>query len=271
MLKKIKKLEVDASATIEIVKNEQGHELVLKTSDPYEVNVERKFIEILKEHNIPHLELYEDETLLPNQLLLEYVEDSPTIGKDELPKWFIKWGEIIRKIHDVKSPEAIKVLEDNSVQSVSWNNFIKERYQTAVSKHVEVGLLDTGTMEKIGKLVERLQSTEISTYSLIHGDLHSNNAMIRNEEVILFDKGSSILYGDMLYDLAVPIINFSFTNEEKDKENIEAFMQGYGESFLETNIERLDYYVLLRAFERHGNKFEPQTGDIMFRLLSKYL
>lgn len=270
MLKKIKKLDVDAEALIEIVENENGQRLVLKTATPYEVVIEKKFTEIINKYNIPSLLFYNEEELLPNQLLLEYVDGSPTLGKSETTEWFIKWGQIVRCIHNVHSNESIKILENGSLLSIDWREFLKERYLQATEKNNKNNFLEKKLVEKIGIALERLINMNTNSYSLIHGDLHSNNAIIKEDKVILFDKGSFILYGDPFYDLAIFMINFGFSTEKEDIALTAAFIDGYGKDFINANKERIDLNTLLRAFERHGNKFEPQTGSIILSLLNKY-
>lgn len=263
MLTKIKKLDVNAGAIIELVQDEKGVTRILKTCDVYEVKIETAFIKLLKEHGIPCVEVFQNGNLQDNQLLLEYVEGSPTLGKQEVPELFRKWGAVTRKMHDTTSQKAMKLLETGQMEEINWADFLKGRYMNADTKG-----LDQERVQKIVKALDKLFATEISEFSLIHGDLHSNNVFVRDGEILLFDKGHYVFYGDKYYDLAIFMINFGF--DEADKEIRDAFIEGYGYNFIEQEKERVELNTLLRAFERHGNRFEPQTGEIIEKLSEKY-
>lgn len=256
MLKKIKKLDVEAESIVEIVQNSEGRELILKTTkDSFSVLIEKKFIEILTEYNLPHLCFFEDESLFTNQLLLEYIQDSPTLAKKETLFWIEKWGSLINKVHAVQSEEAKKMFENGELQALVWKDFLIERYDIAVKKHKISGIFDEEVLENMRSVLEKLCSFDVFKYSLIHSDLHTNNAMIRNDEVVIFDKGNAIFFGDPAYDLAIFFISFGFSDLEDDEEKVEAFKRGYDQSYFEVYKEKIELYTLFRAFERSGNRF----------------
>lgn len=270
MLTKIKTLDVNSSATIEVVEKDGAQTLILKTCEPYDVVVEHAFIETLRQNNLPHLEYFVDTDLQSEQLLLEYVEGSPTLATSKTPEMFEKWGKLTRRIHDVHSDKAMRICEDSSLKVVAWHDYIQETYKTGVTRNDSSGAFGSDTIEKIGRLVERLITLEVAPYSLIHGDLHSSNVLIRDGSLVIFDKGEPMLYGDPMYDLAIFMINFGFSDDNSDHQLMNAFIKGYEEDFVKTRMELLELNTLLRAFKRHGNKFEPQTGMIISKLLAKY-
>lgn len=56
-IKKIKKLDVEADAIIELVEV-NGRQLILKTCTQEEVALDKKFIQVLAENNLPHLNIF---------------------------------------------------------------------------------------------------------------------------------------------------------------------------------------------------------------------
>ena len=120
-----------------------------------------------------------------------------------------------------------------------------------------------------------LEEAHPTQFSLLHGDLHANNAFITHKEVILFDKEPTIAAGDPLYDLALLGIDFpnglfvSTHNPQRQKDTRlwSAFIEGYGENFIEKNTKLYAGYVLLRCLERYPNPFETYSKDVIDAIL----
>ncbi len=270
MLKKIKKLDVEATALIEIVENEQKQQFILKTmSNTHDVLMEKRFIEILTENNLSHLNVYENESLKRNQLLLEYIKDSPTLGKNETLLWIEKWARLIKKIHNIRSRKSKKILTTGKFENILWKDFLKDRYRIALKRNKEKELFDEKIFEKMHLVLEKICGFKLQNPRLIHGDLHTNNALLRDNEIVIFDKGQEVFFGEPAYDLAIVLISFGFSDVKDDQEKVKAFIKGYGKKYFISNTQKIELYTLFRAFERAGNKFEPQAKNIVCKLLKK--
>lgn len=267
-IKKLKRLDVEADATIELVEL-NGQQLILKTGDKEEIALDRKFIQVLSKHHAPHLYLVEDARLLPNQLLMEYVPNSPTLDKYSDVEWHRKWGETTRKMHQIISQKCIKIMPDGEEVEIGWESFIRTHISQHAGKHREGKILPEHIIQKVLTLVGSWFSQTYNTeFSLIHGDIHQGNAMIHGDDVVLFDKGSYILYGNRFYDLAT--VTIDYLGGYYKPEQFHAFTQGYGENFLEKYKKEVELWATLRCFERYPNRFESHSGNVLDTLLAKY-
>lgn len=265
MLKKIKKLDVDADAVIELVEDAFGRQLILKTCESETVILEKHFVDELRKHGLPHLEVYSDDSLTSDQILLEYVPESRTLTiTPELPL-FVKWGSLVRQMHTIHAPRPILILEDGASQEMSWRAFLSQKFDKHRLRHLEKGTLGESDIKKVEAVVHKLAHIERTEFSLLHGDLHRNNVLIRDSELVLFDKGHRMLYGDPHYDLATVVAKFQ---NSAYHEFIESFLKGYGEDVFMTRPEEIKMNIILRCFERHPNRHgKAYTGDVLRSLL----
>lgn len=97
--------------------------------------------------------------------------------------------------------------------------------------------------------------------------MHQNNVLlpIQGTDVYLIDKGSAIIAGDPLYNLALVAMNlpgFFVCGDRGDEAFFQAFIEGYGVNFT-SDRRRFDGYVLLRSLERWPNKHELEIPAIV--------
>ena len=259
----VKTLAGARSSKVELVEIDQK-QYVLKTAEIDEIKNEKEFYRLLSEHAIPTLHIYEAEDVKENQLLLEYVEGSPTLGRHMTYELVEAWGGVVRQMHDITYTSAANMSTLN-VEEMNWQEFLedilkKSEKKTSLPQHL---------VQNIKQKLLSLFTMKPTSYALLHADLHTNNVLIRGNELCLFDKGSDVFYGDPLYDLA--IIGIEFPHETfitvddpehfKDREYLDRFIAGYGRDF--TKDPAFELYVLLRAFERFPNPFEKYLKETM--------
>ena len=95
---------------------------------------------------------------------------------------------------------------------------------------------------------------KLKDFSLIHGDLHTSNILVRGEELLFFDQNSLVFSGDRIFDLSTILIDIDdtlFTGRKSEHINslwLNSFIEGYGEDFL--SHPNITAYVVFIAFER---------------------
>src|SRR6266498_820876 len=112
------------SSHVELVEI-SGIQYVLKTADLEEINNEREFLRTLRLNGLPSIDLYNNANIESNQLLMEYIVDSkPAIIENA--QSFQKWGQAMRKMHDIHFPESFRILSDGTKEIVAWSTFLKQ-------------------------------------------------------------------------------------------------------------------------------------------------
>ncbi|MET1033419.1 MAG: phosphotransferase [Candidatus Saccharimonadales bacterium] len=274
-IKELNHADRDASVKLVSIEN---HKFVLKTDDLREIAAQKFFNQQLEEHNIPALLGHAHVHLQPNQILLEYVEESLTLGNALSEERCRKWGEIVSRMHAIqKNKLAVLDPEGNQV-SVEWPSYIKKYIDAAVARHrsLPCSLGDDliGQIQNILYDLVKFQPTELS---VTHGDLHVHNVLVKGEELILFDKFADFLVAPAAFDIALlyaeafsgaafPELQLSSAEQQK---YFQAFMDGYGPLSAEQQ-KWLDHFILLRAFYRWPNRFAPHSGEVI-RLMARKL
>ena len=146
--------------------------------------------------------------------------------------------------------------------------------------------------EELDLKIQNLMNTIEEKTTLIHGDFHTNNIMVQNDEVLLIDM-DTLSYGNPLYELA--IIDFSYHTYNKiDESNSKEFLgiagplaskfydevinlyfEGKSEEVIKRNREKIQFLSLLRSVShvvRRGledeklNKTIQMLKDLAFKL-----
>lgn len=273
----IKKLAGHSSEVALVEKD--GQQYVFKTAKLEDIFSERQFFVELHKHGIPSLEVFEDESLESNQILLEYVRQVFPFEELCSIQNCRKWGEVVKKMHNIHYPNSFRIGLDGERINLDWGEFMKSQIDFGLQLHKERQFdISDKRLTQIQEFLDPLISLQPKTYSLIHGDMHAGNFLIRNGEVILFDKSEEIFSGDLLLDLAVTMLEFpngtyaTIDDPEYtlDRDRLNTFVEGYGRNFLESNRELLDRYVLLRAWQRFQSKFNPYNKLVVEGILVKY-
>lgn len=265
VMKVIKAIEGGTSSVLELVSH-TGSLWVHKASDTEQAANERAFNQALAKAGIPCLALA-DAGLPPNELLLEYVQDSRSVANELTEDNIEEWGAEVGKMHAIRSHESAALSADGNLQPVDWTGFVRKEIGRVIARQTgRPGGLAKDDLDRFERRMSSWARQAPQSYSLLHADLHSNNALIRNGEVVLFDKGPSIFYGDPLWDLATVIMEFpkAMLSEEKDW-GWEAFARGYGSNPLRQ--PSFYFYALLRSVDRYPNQFLPEQYRLIKFLL----
>lgn len=112
-----------------------------------------------------------------------------------------------------------------------------------------------------------LPSFRPERFSLTHGDLHLNNALLRDGEIILFDKPAAVWVAPPVLDLCL-VYSEAFPGarygaaRDGDDERLGAFLAGYG-SLPPGDESWLDHFVLVRSLRRYPSPFVPEMRKVI--------
>lgn len=253
-----------------------GNQYILKTADLEDIWNEKDFLQTLHNHNLPSLQVLNGSDLKDNQLLLEYITDSKGI-EWENPSDVEKWGAAVRNMHSVQYDAPFKITSENKKEIIDWNTHLKQILDTAIEDQlIEQNGFTHEFLEKIRAYVYNRLNDKPINVTLIHGDLHDGNTLLKNGEVVLYDKSSELFAGDPIYDLTIMMTHFPnglyvTTDNETNKRDVEllqAFVKGYGEDFIKTQKEKLDLYLVIRALDRYPNPFEIFNKEIIENIVN---
>ncbi|MDP3853042.1 phosphotransferase enzyme family protein [Phenylobacterium sp.] len=254
-------------ATVELVRA-AGRLWVLKQHRPREAAAERRFHQILRQNGIPSLHLEDWPGLGSDQLLLEYVQGSPTIGGSPSPALCRRWGAAVSALHWIRS-DSFKVLDEqgDAVPAI-WREFIAARIREAIDRHHSIGTdLPQSLLDKAEHRLASLLSLDPDSFVLTHGDLHLNNALVRGGEIVLFDKPADVWVAPVVFDLCL-VFSEAFpgarygADRPGDGDRLSAFLDGYGE-FPSEQSRWLEHFVLLRSLSRYPSPFVPELRSII--------
>ena len=264
------------SSHVELIELE-GKEYILKTVDKEEAVNEQLFLMELSKNKLPSLEIFNNPVLKDNQLLLEYIPGSEKIDFNNAEQ-VKQWGEAAKRMHDIKFDKAFRITDNGEKEYLVWNDFLRKHIEHSSTSRMD-GRSDLSNEQllHIKEYVEERLNFDEQSYSLLHGDMHDGNTLKRENEIIIYDKNSEIFAGHYLYDLAIvatmyPNGVYIHTDDpeyKSDAEMLNAFMEGYGENFIETQKENLDLYMLIRNLDRYPNPFVKVEKDIFNTILGE--
>lgn len=275
-MKIIKELEGSFSSHVYLVEI-KGIKYVFKRANINDIISEKRFMESLSQHGITALNHPNCPVEKSNELLMEYVEGSKTLVGNSDEKIYREWGKITRKMHNIKYNTCFKYNKKGEVEKLEWSDYMQFKIEKAFAKSKEnkgYGF-HRDELKKIRDYLSPLFNVRPKTFSLIHGDFHTGNVLIKKKELIFFDKNPESFSGDYLLDLAIAIIDMpngtlmktSDHQHANDKACLNSFIEGYEKNFLgEPNLYR---YIMLIAFGRLYTPYSKNYKDIIYRLLKK--
>lgn len=279
MFKKLQDLHGGEISQVELVEFE-SKKYVLRTSNISDILNERFFQAELAKNNLAHLTIFNNEALQENQLLLEYIDGSPTLEKHILcdnnsacnTDYIIEWGRQMKKVHEI-TYRNVFIIDEHGQHDLTWEEAIDREISYGLARQEEK---DSGvaseTLIKIGQKIENLKNYKPKIFSLLHCDPHENNVLLRGKDLIFFDKQSDFVSGDPLFDLAViaqafigGVAGFEDLGQSCDAKNLEYFIEGYGDDF--RTHQYFNEFLLMRSLTRHPNPVRKNLGEIMKRLI----
>lgn len=260
----------DAAMNVELVRI-CGDLFVRKKTTPQHAASECYFYEMLARHGVQTLQVH-DANISEGIFLIDYIDGSPNLFKHATAQNFARWGASIHEVHTIAHP-AMRFDPFGNRHELNWSEFVRDEWRAVRDKTREIpecaAILDAVS----SFMIEWLQNQQSTQTCLLHGDLHVGNALVRRDEVIVFDNIETISAGNPLYDLALIIINFPETlfGSFEGKENLGHFLpdiiSGYGRHWPKSNQHSdLTGYVLLRAFQRYPSSHEPHLMALAHRI-----
>ena len=113
---------------------------------------------------------------------------------DMTPMFFICCGDLLGAIHHVSTDERIKGFKFMRKAKSEDFTALKERVQEKIPEHI------LARINRIEQQVSELPQ-EVGHYGICHGDFHSNNFFVEENNVWVFDF-DSCAYAHYLYDIA---------------------------------------------------------------------
>jgi thiamine kinase-like enzyme len=257
------------SASIELVA--VGDEtLALKRQSPRHAMAERLFQQALRQAGLPSLRIVDHPELGPDEILLEYVEGSTTVGRALSLPSIERWAAALGKLHAVRSSRFVELGNASQLAETNWSDFLKRVVRTGLARQRQrKDGLDTAILDRIEAVLSSLDTFEPKNFALAHGDLHLNNALIRGDEIVLFDKAPDVWVAPAVFDLAV-VYSEAFPGARygksaaraSDHDRLAAFIFGYDSLPVDETIW-LDHFVLVRSLSRYPNPFVPDLLSII--------
>ncbi|MFA4846029.1 MAG: phosphotransferase [Patescibacteria group bacterium] len=241
--------------------------VILKSVQSQERKNEMAFHALLKELQLPSMTIIEE----GEDLAINFIEGAETLGDCETPERYEQLGRVLRLFHSQEYPSPFWVDADGIQHDIDWETFLRQQIARGVTRQRERNGLEPGTVDRIVATLSIAPRPKRITP--VHGDLHVNNVLLKEERLYLFDKADCIFAGDPLYDLSLfgitlPGVYGVGVEVERDKSLMRALAQGYGEDFL-ADYETFDRYVLLRAMERWPNPFEQEIPELVKAILDR--
>lgn len=229
---------------------------VLKKTKRRIVESEKRFQQLLAQINLPHLQVYSQPWVGPDELLLEYSQNAETMDTKRSPLHAEIWGNTVRQLHQQQQSYPEKVTDTGTLAQYSWAEYSKEIIAGALQKARPYLSRDVYAQVEWQVSESALTCSPVK-FGVIHGDMHSNNVLLQRDSVILFDKSDKVWSGSPYEDLATVVLEypngFLLTtldlDYQQDTELREAFFAGYGEY----NKEQLLPWVLLKICDSYEN------------------
>lgn len=260
-------------ATVELVEIEDRR-LVLKRQSPRHAAAERLFQRTLAGAGLPCLEVMDHPALRPDQILLEYVEDSATLGGSPTPAACSAWGAAIAGLHAIRPGGFLTLNTVGAIVEDDWPTFLRRAVETGLeTQRRRADGLPKPLLDCVALKLAELTEFEDDVFAVAHGDLHLNNALVRGGKVVLFDKSHRLWTAPPVFDLAL-VWSEGFPgaryveNQARagDTDRLAAFMAGYGPL---PQVEWLDHFVLLHALDRYPSPFVPDHRSIVEAALAR--
>jgi Ser/Thr protein kinase RdoA (MazF antagonist) len=259
------------SARVELVRV-GDRPFVMKTHRLRNIAAERMFHAALAARGLPHLAITDHPDLASNQILLEYIEGSPTIGRAMSLDAFARMGAAVRGLHAQRADACTQLDARGGEIPASWPDVLQDAIDQALDAGAQSDLPEA-MLSRIAERLETLTSFTPHAFVLTHGDLHLNNALLRGDDVVLFDKAAGIWSAPPAFDLCL-IFSEAFPGARYgvaragDEERLRTFFAGYS-AMDDADEHWIDHFVLLRSLRRYPSPFVPELRDVIEAALAR--
>jgi Ser/Thr protein kinase RdoA (MazF antagonist) len=261
-------------AAVEVVEVVDRRFVLKRCSSAGRAGGERRFQQTLAGAGLPSLSLFDHPALQPHELLLEFVEGSLTIGGSQSPERFARWGAAIAGMHAIRFDEPAQVDEAGEVVRTSWPGLVDRLIATGLAaQRIRAGGLHEALLAEAEIRLNALRDFAPKRFVLTHGDLHANNALLRGEEVVLFDKASRVWSWPAVFDIALiysegfPGARYGAARSDDDA-RLAAFSTAYGD-LPDDEAPWLDHFALAHSLMRYPSPFVPELRQIIEAALDR--
>lgn len=281
--KVIKELKGGSDTSVVNLVEIDGKKLVHKRAPKKTIIGEKFFHHTLSRRGIPSLIMFSEHEDGDNDVVFEYIEGSPSLNAAKSLENVRKYGELMSAMHTITYPDFFNIDDDGNPTTTSWSTQLKVYTQHNFDEFVEENNKDKkfsdNEVVKIESLINPLAYHTHDTFSLVHGDMHSGNVMIKDGVLIPYDSFGEFMVAPVFYDLAVILSeefrSSMFVFKEGDdhaesKAQLDAFIEGYGRDFVEKEIDLIKRYALLRAMGRYPNPWIKNQVEMMKNILKSY-
>lgn len=260
------------STSVELVRW-RDERFVLKTDRPGAVEAQLRFAALMADGGLPSLACHRAPDRA-DQLLVEYVEGSPTLAKAMGRREVAQWGRVVRLMHSVRYSRLVALDEAGEPQATLWPEFIAARIDKTLQVRRDAGDLRPSVLARAGAYLDRLRRYRPQRFVLTHGDLNADNALVRDREVVLIDKAGAIWAAPPLFDLALLYVDTfpgaicaELAGRDGDGALAAAFFSGY-RKIAAQDQQWLELFVLLQALRRYPRPSSPWLEALIEGIVS---
>ncbi|RMD51078.1 hypothetical protein D6827_02860, partial [Candidatus Parcubacteria bacterium] len=200
-----------------VLDERDGKMVVIKRIDKRAREIERLFHNTLRARKLPAMTA----VIKKEELWLDYISNAKTLGENLTKHMVKRVGAAVADMHKISVPAVFIFTDGVDIKFKKWSDFIKETIVYGSERQNKRHGFDKKTTLAIIKQLSAFNFNEPVNPVLLHGDLHSDNILIANDEIYIFDPAYWVIGGDPFYDLALLAINLN-------DELLSAFIEGYG-------------------------------------------
>jgi len=261
-----------------------GKQYVHKKAPIKHIKSEKFFHRTLERNGLSSLIMYPEYEIGESEAVFEYIPGSPPLGEVRSVENFNKMGTFVSAMHAITYSDFFNIDSEGKLTTSSWSiqfaKYIQDSFDDFVKVNNKTKNFTNEEVKKMERLVNSLAYFTVDSFSLVHGDLHTHNIMVReNGELVPFDKYEDFLIAPSIYDISLILseeFNFSFFVKKDNDQYIEdrkclmAFIETYGENIIKDQLDLIKRFALLRAMSRFPNKWKIYQVEMMKNILNSY-